>query len=104
MICRHTGQQNVRNISEPRKHLQCCNEFQRNNSAIDFRKRRKERTELSRSRHTNVSKADTAIEGRGGKVLVKVVLDLRSAKPGDYFLVTIRGTDNGAYYCPLKIQ
>ncbi len=45
-----------------------------------------------------------AVEGDRGKVLVKVTLDLRAAKPGAYFLATVRGTDNGTYYYPLKIN
>jgi hypothetical protein len=45
-----------------------------------------------------------AIEGDGGKVSVNVSLDLRAAKPGAYFLATVRGTDNGTYYYPLKIN
>ena len=45
-----------------------------------------------------------AVEGDGEKVSVKVTLDLRAAKPGAYFLGTVRGTDNGTYYYPLKIN
>jgi hypothetical protein len=45
-----------------------------------------------------------AVEEDGGKVLVRVTLDLRAAKPGAYFLATVRGTDNGTYYYPLKIN
>jgi len=33
-----------------------------------------------------------------------VTLDLRAAKPGAYFLATVRGADNGMYYYPLKIN
>jgi hypothetical protein len=40
----------------------------------------------------------------GGKVSLKVTLDLRAAQPGAYFLATVRGTDNGTYYYPLKIN
>jgi hypothetical protein len=39
-----------------------------------------------------------------GKVSVKVTLDLRAAKAGEYFLATVRGADNGTYYYPLKIN
>lgn len=39
-----------------------------------------------------------------GKVSVKVTLDLRAAKAGEYFLATVRGADNGMYYYPLKIN
>jgi hypothetical protein len=40
----------------------------------------------------------------GGKVGVDVTLDLRNAKPGAYFLATVRGSDNGTYYYPLKVK
>jgi hypothetical protein len=39
-----------------------------------------------------------------GNTEVKVVLDLRPAKAGMYFLATVRGADNGIYYYPLKIN
>lgn len=39
-----------------------------------------------------------------GKVIVGVTLDLRSAKPGAYFLATVRGSDNGMYYYPVQIS
>ena len=39
-----------------------------------------------------------------GKVCVHVTLDLRKATPGAYFLATIRGSDNGTYYYPLKVD
>lgn len=39
-----------------------------------------------------------------GNTEVKVVLDLRNAKAGMYFLATVRGSDNGVYYYPLKIN
>jgi hypothetical protein len=45
-----------------------------------------------------------AVEGDGGKVSLNVTLDLRGARPGAYFLATVRGTDNGTYYYPLKIK
>jgi hypothetical protein len=48
--------------------------------------------------------AGKAVERDGGKVSVNVTLDLRAAKPGAYFLATVRGTDNGTYYYPLKIN
>jgi hypothetical protein len=48
--------------------------------------------------------AGNALERDGGKVSVNVTLDLRAAKPGAYFLTTVRGTDNGTYYYPLKIN
>ncbi|MEA2259714.1 MAG: hypothetical protein QOJ51_2539, partial [Acidobacteriaceae bacterium] len=41
---------------------------------------------------------------KGGRVGVNVILDLRAAKPGAYFLATVRGADNGMYYYPLKIK
>ena len=39
-----------------------------------------------------------------GKVGVDVTLDLRGAAPGAYFLATVRGSDDGTYYYPLKVQ
>ncbi len=39
-----------------------------------------------------------------GKVSVTVTLDLRRAAPGMYFLATVRGSDNGTYYYPLKVN
>ena len=45
-----------------------------------------------------------AFEGADGKVVVGVSLDLRKAKPGSYFLATVRGTDNGTYYYPLEVH
>ena len=39
-----------------------------------------------------------------GNTAVNVVLDLRAAKAGMYFLATVRGSDNGVYYYPLKIN
>ena len=38
------------------------------------------------------------------KVTLSVSLDLRHAAPGMYFLATVRGSDNGTYYYPLKIK
>jgi hypothetical protein len=37
------------------------------------------------------------------KVIVNMMLDLRAAKPGAYFLATVRGSDNGMYYYPVQI-
>jgi hypothetical protein len=42
--------------------------------------------------------------GTDDKTAVSVVLDLRAAKAGMYFLATVRGADNGVYYYPLKIN
>jgi len=39
-----------------------------------------------------------------GRAGVHVTLDLRKATPGAYFLATIRGSDNGTYYYPLKVE
>lgn len=39
-----------------------------------------------------------------GKVTVNATLDLRGATPGAYFLATVRGSDNGTYYYPLKVK
>jgi len=38
-----------------------------------------------------------------GKVIVGITLDLRAAKPGAYYLATVRGSDNGMYYYPVQI-
>ncbi|CAN5511837.1 hypothetical protein BH10ACI4_BH10ACI4_36230 [soil metagenome] len=43
-------------------------------------------------------------EESNGRVSVKVELDLRNAKSGTYFLATVRGSDNGTYYYPLKVN
>jgi hypothetical protein len=51
-----------------------------------------------------VAEASGDAESSGGKVGVNVTLDLRAAKPGAYFLATVRGADNGMYYYPLKIN
>ena len=39
-----------------------------------------------------------------GKINVLVTLDLRNVTPGMYFLATVRGSDNGTYYYPLKVK
>jgi hypothetical protein len=51
-----------------------------------------------------VAKGSGYGEDNDGKVRVKVTLDLRAAKAGEYFLATVRGADNGMYYYPLKIN
>jgi hypothetical protein len=43
-------------------------------------------------------------EESNGRVSVTVTLDLRNAKSGTYFLATVRGSDNGTYYYPLKVN
>ena len=58
----------------------------------------KSETQIVASGTGNAAKED------GGKVLLKVTLDLRTAQPGTYFLATVRGTDNGTYYYPLKVN
>ena len=40
----------------------------------------------------------------GNDVDVQTTLDLRKAKPGAYFLATVRGSDNGTYYYPLQVK
>lgn len=40
----------------------------------------------------------------GSRLILIVVLDLRSAKVGSYFLATVRESDNGTYYYPLNVQ
>jgi hypothetical protein len=51
-----------------------------------------------------VAKGSGDGEENEGKVRVKVTLDLRTAKAGEYFLATVRGADNGMYYYPLRIR
>ena len=53
---------------------------------------------------TVASGSGNAVMEGGGKVSLKVTLDLRAAQPGAYFLATVRGTDNGTYYYPLKVN
>lgn len=45
----------------------------------------------------------SAVEANG-KVSLTVTLDLRNTAPGMYFLATVRGSDNGTYYYPLKVN
>lgn len=60
----------------------------------------------------STDRAGTQVIARGsgiaqenaGKINVNVTLDLRSAKPGAYFLATVRGSDNGTYYYPLQVH
>ena len=40
----------------------------------------------------------------GNDVNLQSTLDLRTAKPGAYFLATVRGSDNGTYYYPLRVR
>lgn len=40
----------------------------------------------------------------GNDVNLQSTLDLRKAKPGAYFLATVRGSDNGTYYYPLRVR
>jgi hypothetical protein len=40
----------------------------------------------------------------GARLLLEVTLDLRRAQVGSYFLATVRESDNGTYYYPLKVQ
>ena len=42
--------------------------------------------------------------GDGQRLLLEVTLDLRRAEVGSYFLATVRESDNGTYYYPLKVQ
>jgi hypothetical protein len=40
----------------------------------------------------------------GPRLRLEVALDLRRAQAGSYFLATVRESDNGTYYYPLKVQ
>lgn len=51
-----------------------------------------------------VAKGTGVAQENANKVTVNVTLDLRSAKPGAYFLATVRGSDNGTYYYPLQVD
>jgi hypothetical protein len=42
--------------------------------------------------------------GNGQQLTLDVLLDLRSAQAGSYFLATVRESDNGTYYYPLNVQ
>jgi hypothetical protein len=61
---------------------------------------------LSRDKFANevLAKGSGEAVDNAGKVIVGVTLDLRAAKPGAYFLATVRGSDNGMYYYPVQIS
>ena len=40
----------------------------------------------------------------GQRLVLDVLLDLRKAQAGSYFLATVRESDNGTYYYPLNVQ
>ena len=63
------------------------------------------RSACSRDKSGNevVAKGSGDAVASAGKVIVGVTLDLRAAKPGAYFLATVRGSDNGMYYYPVQI-
>jgi hypothetical protein len=51
-----------------------------------------------------VAKATGRAQEMNGREILDVVLDLRAARNGSYFLATIRGEDAGAYYYPLTVK
>ena len=51
-----------------------------------------------------VARGTAKTHGDGQRLLLDVPLDLRAAKPGSYFLATVRESDNGTYYYPLNVQ
>jgi hypothetical protein len=57
-----------------------------------------------RAGHQSVANGVGTAAQVGGKVLLPVTLDLRSATPGAYFLATVRGSDDGTYYYPLQVR
>lgn len=57
-----------------------------------------------RNGHQLIAKNSGTASESNGKELLQVTLDLRSAKAGAYFLATVRHSDNGTYYYPLKIN
>jgi hypothetical protein len=58
---------------------------------------------IDKSGNEVVAKGSGDAVANAGKVMVDVTLDLHAAKPGAYFLATVRGADNGMYYYPLQI-
>jgi hypothetical protein len=57
-----------------------------------------------RAGHQVVAKGQGTGTEANGKVMMNVTLDLRSVRAGTYFLATVRDSDNGTYYYPLKIN
>ena len=61
---------------------------------------------VSRDREGNdtVARAQGVATGSDPRTVLTVTLDLRTARPGRYFLSTERESDGGAYYYPLEIR
>ena len=57
-----------------------------------------------RTGHNQVAEGTGTAKENDGKVGLDVILDLRAAKAGAYFLATVRGSDNGTYYYPLQVK
>ena len=51
-----------------------------------------------------VARGSSMTVAAGPRLLLEVTLDLRRAQVGSYFLATVRESDNGTYYYPLKVQ
>ena len=54
--------------------------------------------------HDSLARGSGTTAADGPRLTVAVTLDLRAAKDGSYFLSTVRESDDGAYYYPLKVQ
>lgn len=57
-----------------------------------------------RAGHQLIAKGTGTASESDGKVSLNVTLDLRAVRAGAYFLATVRDSDNGTYYYPLKIN
>ena len=51
-----------------------------------------------------VAKAAGRAQERNGRELLNVILDLRAARKGAYFLATVRREDDGTYYYPVTVK
>ena len=56
-----------------------------------------------RNKEVNVAEGAGSAVPEGDKMILSVKLDLRSAKPGTYFLSTTHGTGAASYYYPVEV-
>ena len=56
-----------------------------------------------RNKEVNVAEGAGSAVPEGDKMILSVQLDLRSAKPGIYFLSTTHGTGAASYYYPVEV-
>lgn len=54
--------------------------------------------------HDLLARGSGTAVANGPRLAVAVTLDLRGATDGSYFLSTVRESDDGTYYYPLKVQ